>query len=134
MSSHSFFFPFPHFHIFLYIIFPSTHVHVTSHTSHKSHPFFFSSSIFLTTYSHTPSPSHISHLCPLFSCFPQYSSFLCTVHSFTGFVHSSSIFLNLLLFPTHVHVHEPEFAVEFLFFFLRCHWGLLLIFAEFVEK
>jgi hypothetical protein len=28
--------------------------------------------------------------------------------------------LNLLLFPT--HIHEPEFAARFLFFFLRCCW------------
>ena len=41
-----------------------------------------------------------------------------------------SSFLNLLLFPP--HVHKPEFVVGFLFFFLSCYWGLLLIFPYFL--
>ena len=134
MSSHSFFFSLPSLsYFFIYYFSLNTRTHASQFTSHKS-PFFFFFFFFL--FSLLNFPHHIfTHPLPTTRFTPTPSLFLfpsiflySTVHIFIGFVH----FFLLLLFPT--HVHEPKFAAEFLFFFLRCHWDLLSIFAEFVEK
>ena len=124
-------FPFLFLHFFFFILFFPQHTYPSHNSqylqknkkvsSHKSHHFSFFPPQFSPPHIHTPSPHHTFHTYPLFFLvslsIPLF--FPSTVHIFTGFVQSSLIFfLNLLLFPT--HVHKPKFSAGFLFFFLRC--------------
>ena len=106
----------------------STHVHKSQVIS----PLFFFLSFFPPQFSpphiHTPPPHHTFHTYTLY--FLVSLNILLFYRSHIHWV--CSFIFYFYFFPT--HVHEPKFAAEFLFFFLRCHWGLLIIFAEFVEK